>query len=128
MEGLTTHVLDSLHGTPAVRVHIELWQFPIRRFEGGVILSESYSNSEGRAAMIGDLHLGEYELRFGIGDYFRRKLNQPDEPSFLDIVPIRFQVVDSKQHYHIPLVSSPWAYSTYKGGALKYESPKQCLS
>jgi 5-hydroxyisourate hydrolase len=97
---LSTHVLDTAHGRPAAGVTIEL------RRDGERVASVT-TDDDGRASL-GHLDAGEYELVFAIGDYF-------GERPFLDRVPVRFQVSDPAQHYHVPLLVSPWSYSTYRG-------------
>ncbi|HEX6027282.1 MAG TPA: hydroxyisourate hydrolase [Solirubrobacter sp.] len=97
---LSTHVLDTVHGRPAAGVTIEL-----RR--GNVVLETAVTNDDGRARFA-DPPAGEYELVFAIGDYF-------GEAPFLDRVPVRFRIPDPRAHYHVPLLASPWAYSTYRG-------------
>ena len=98
---LSTHVLDTVRGRPAAGVAIEL-----RRGRRGR-RDRSSTDDDGRASF-GDPTPGEYELVFAIGDYFG------DAP-FLDRVPIRFRIADADAHYHVPLLVSPWAYSTYRG-------------
>ena len=98
---LSTHVLDTVRGRPAVGVVIEL------RHAHGESIATVTTDDDGRASL-GHVDLGEYELVFAIGDYF-------GEAPFLDRVPIRFRVTDSTAHYHVPLLASPWAYSTYRG-------------
>ena len=116
---LTTHVLDTAHGCPAGGIAIELW----RMAPTPVCLVTAIANSDGRtdAPLLqgNDLDVGIYELRFAVGPYFARiardrGLTLP-EPLFLDIVPIRFGVAASAGHYHVPLLCSPWSYSTYRG-------------
>ncbi|WP_045391147.1 hydroxyisourate hydrolase [Falsirhodobacter sp. alg1] len=106
MARLTTHVLDTARGCPAEGVQITLWQ-------GDVPLAEAVTNSDGRtdAPMAADLALGNYELRFHAGDYLRAT-GQPD--TFLDVVPVGFRISDAG-HHHVPLLLSPFAYSTYRG-------------
>jgi 5-hydroxyisourate hydrolase len=98
---LSTHVLDTARGRPAARVSIEL-----RRADGGVIAT-AVTNEDGRASF-GELDAGEYELIFAAGDYF-------DQREFLDRIPVRFRIADPASKYHVPLLVSPWSYSTYKG-------------
>ena len=62
-----------------------------------------------------DLRVGTYELRFSIGDYFARQPLAVADPPFLDVVPVRISIADAGAHYHVPLLASPWAYSTYRG-------------
>lgn len=120
MKGLTSHVLDTLHGTPARGVQVQLWKLPYTDSDLGVLLSQQFTGEEGRCHLMDELAIGEYELRFDLGTYFRKKLGEDEKKTFLNVVPVRFYVDDPEQHFHIPLVASPWAYSTYKGGAPKH--------
>jgi 5-hydroxyisourate hydrolase len=97
---LSTHVLDTANGRPAAGVGIEL-SCPdgTRR--------RAVTDGDGRAAL-GDTTTGEHELVFAVGDYF-------GERAFLDRVPVRFTIADAEAHYHVPLLVSPWSYSTYRG-------------
>jgi 5-hydroxyisourate hydrolase len=97
---LSTHVLDTAAGRPAAGVAIEL------RREGELI-AEVVTDGDGRASFA-DTGSGEFELLFAIGSYFGEK-------PFLDRIPIRFRITDEGAHYHVPLLVSPWAYSTYRG-------------
>ena len=105
---LTTHVLDTAHGRPAAGIEIEL-----ARLTGDdrVVLRRLTTNADGRTdePLLGDgeLSAGEYELVFTVGEYFGA--------GFLDRVPVRFHVDDGEAHYHVPLLVSPWSYSTYRG-------------
>ncbi len=113
---LTTHVLDTATGRPASGVRIALYALG-----GGSrrLLRESVTNHDGRcdAPLLagGDFACGTYELVFGAGDYFRRNGVALPDPAFLDEVPIRFGIADSAGHYHVPLLISPFGYSTYRG-------------
>ena len=98
---LTTHVLDTAHGRPAEGVAIELTLPDGTR-------RTTVTNTDGRAALADDTAAGEYELVFAVGDYF-------GERGFLDRVPVRFTIADPDAHYHVPLLVSPWSYSTYRG-------------
>jgi hydroxyisourate hydrolase len=98
---LTTHVLDTARGVPAAGVAIEL-----RR--DGELLAAVTTNEDGRARLADALEAAEYELTFAVGDYF-------GERAFLDRVPVRFSIADPGAHYHVPLLVSPWSYSTYRG-------------
>ncbi len=116
MGNLTTHVLDSANGCPAEGVRIELFGVT---GEAMTPLGEATTNDDGRCdqpILDGDAFTaGIYELRFHVGAYFASKnINLPD-PSFLDVVPIRFGVAAPGDHYHVPLLVSPYAYSTYRG-------------
>ena len=97
---LSTHVLDTAKGVPAAGVAIEL-----RR---GDELIRATTNDDGRARLLEETPAGDYELTFAVGDYF-------GERPFLDRVPVRFTIADPDAHYHVPLLVSPWSYSTYRG-------------
>ncbi|MEZ2130443.1 MULTISPECIES: hydroxyisourate hydrolase [unclassified Sinorhizobium] len=117
MTGLTTHVLDTALGKPAYGLRIDLFSIDgdtrrhIKtvetnadgRVDGGPILSgESFK-------------AGSYELLFHAGDYLRAAGTVLPHPAFLDLVPIRFGIADTSAHYHVPLLISPYGYSTYRG-------------
>jgi 5-hydroxyisourate hydrolase len=108
---LSTHVLDTARGRPAAGVGIEL----ARLSSGGAraVLRTAETNADGRTdaplLAAGQLEAGAYELVFAVGAYFA------PEPSFYDDVTVRFVVHDPDQHHHVPLLVSPWAYSTYRG-------------
>ncbi len=108
---LTTHVLDTARGRPAAGVPVEL----ARLADGGrEVLARATTNADGRvdAPLAGELASGEYELVFTVGGYFA---GEAADPPFLDRIPIRFGIADPAAHYHIPLLVSPWSYSTYRG-------------
>jgi 5-hydroxyisourate hydrolase len=117
MAGLSTHVLDTVRGGPAEGVSIEL--FGIEPDGSRLSLLRTLTNADGRtdAPLISAAaaRIGAFELVFEVGDYFRRSGAKTAEPAFLDVIPIRFSVADPKAHYHVPLLVSPWAYSTYRG-------------
>ena len=114
MGRLTTHILDTAHGHPAAGVLIEL-----RRDPGHGPIASARSNADGRCDQPllegATLLAGEYELLFHVGAYFRGLGVALAEPPFLDRVSIRFGVASPDQHYHVPLLVSPWSYSTYRG-------------
>lgn len=115
MGRLTTHVLDTARGKPAAGVRIALY-----RLEGGrVLLGEVATNADGRTdgpLLAGDdLTVGCYELVVHAGDYLRGTGQAGGGLLFLDEIPIRFGVPDASQHYHVPLLLSPFSYSTYRG-------------
>ena len=87
--------------------------------ENAVLLKENVTNSDGRTdglLLNGDeMAVGEYELRFHTADYFSNRGDSIADPPFLNVVPIRFAIFDAGQGYHVPLLISPWAYSTYRG-------------
>jgi 5-hydroxyisourate hydrolase len=105
MGRLTTHVLDTAAGRPAAGVGIVL-----RR--GGVVVAETSTNADGRTdapLAEGDAFVaGTYEIEFAVGGHFAGE-------GFLDRVPVRFTIADPTGHYHVPLLCSPWSYSTYRG-------------
>ena len=112
---LTTHILDTARGCPAAGVPIELY-----RLEGDCreLVGRAVSNSDGRTneAILSKGHLsaGNYELQFAVGAYFNA-LNDGAAFPFVDIIPIRFGIDDPNQHYHVPLLVSPFSFSTYRG-------------
>ena len=116
MGRLSTHVLDTHSGRPAAGVTIELYAM---RDGEQRLLKSAVTNADGRTdapLLAGDEYKpGVYELRFHVGAYFRaRGLDLPD-PAFIDVAPIRFGMADADGHYHVPLLVSPWSYSTYRG-------------
>lgn len=116
MGRLTTHVLDTMHGCPAAGLALELW----RLGPGGPrCLARLHLDEDGRAGgplLDGEaLQPGSYRLCFAVGDYFRRRGVALPEPPFLDQVPLDFGIADADAHYHVPLLVSPWSYSTYRG-------------
>ena len=118
MGRLTTHVLDTAQGRPAAGMLIQLWVFDGQAGEARLIKS-THTNADGRCdepLLAGEeLAAGMYELVFGVGDYFAQQPLPLPNPPFLGLVPVRFAVADSAAHYHVPLLVSPWAYSTYRG-------------
>lgn len=108
---LSTHVLDTTHGRPAAGMRLILSD------GDGRVLAERITNQDGRLDEPFDasvLKPGVYELRFFVADYFRAQGLSLPQPPFIDEVPIRFGMADSS-HYHVPLLVSPFSYSTYRG-------------
>ena len=105
MGKLSTHVLDTAHGVPAADLRIELWEM---RGDGEKLIKTVRTNADGRtdAPLLDDLRAGTYELVFDVGGHF--------DEGFLDRVPVRFTIA-AGAHYHVPLLVSPWSYSTYRG-------------
>ena len=114
---LSTHVLDTHSGRPAAGVAIELLELSVSGEPR--VIARGMSNRDGRtdAPLIGDrpLPIGRYELRFHVGGYFARLKARQDDPPFLDVVPVRFAIAEPEGHYHVPLLVTPWSYSTYRG-------------
>jgi len=114
MGRLTTHILDTASGRPAAGLVVELW-----RPESAQLLNKATTNADGR--MDGPIlegaafTAGIYELRFRAGDYWRSSGIALAGPAFLDVIPVRFGIADPSQHYHVPLLLSPYGYSTYRG-------------
>ena len=118
MGRLTTHVLDTMAGTPAAGLAIELWEIRAKG-EDARHLRTVVTDSDGRAGAPllegGDFTAGRYELRFRAGEYLRARHGLDADPLFLDLVPVRFGIADPAQHYHVPLLLSAYGYSTYRG-------------
>jgi 5-hydroxyisourate hydrolase len=115
MSGLTTHVLDTSTGKPGNDVYYRLFRLDNCRLE----LLNGRTNTDGRcdAPLLDEesMVVGTYELIFDVGDYFRRQGVELSDPPFLNRVVIRFGIADTRQHYHVPLLISPFGYSTYRG-------------
>ena len=115
--GLSTHVLDTMHGAPAAGLHVSLYT----KLGDEVALVKSFTlnadgrNPDGLLYDTASLKPGNYRLVFGVAAYFRHRGVVLPEPPFLDEVTIDFGVADAGQHYHVPLLASPWSYSTYRG-------------
>jgi 5-hydroxyisourate hydrolase len=116
MGRLTTHVLDTMHGCPAAGMAVSLYRLA---GETPVLLRQLALNHDGRAdqPLLADAALlpGRYRLVFGVLPYFRGRGVALPDPAFLDEVPLDFGIADPALHYHVPLLVSPWSYSTYRG-------------
>jgi 5-hydroxyisourate hydrolase len=116
MGRLTTHVLNTAGGCPAAGVTIEL---SVLDGTGWRPLKAVTTNADGRTdepLLMGDaMKPGQYRLVFHVGDYYRGRGEKLADPPFLDRVPIRFGIADASAHYHVPLLASPWSYTTYRG-------------
>ncbi|OUR78627.1 hydroxyisourate hydrolase [Alphaproteobacteria bacterium 46_93_T64] len=116
MGKLTTHILDTSSGKPGKNITIQLY---VLRNESWELVKETVSNDDGRCdgpLLEGaDLIVGQYELVFHAGDYFDAAGIELPEPKFLDEIVLRFGVPDAGEHYHVPLLMSPFSYSTYRG-------------
>jgi 5-hydroxyisourate hydrolase len=116
MGRLSTHVLDTANGRPARGLGVELFALQDGRRTS---LVRAVTNADGRTdapLLVGDhFRTGCYELVFQVGEYFRAAGAATGAPPFLDEVPIRFGLAEPDGHYHVPLLVSPWSYSTYRG-------------
>ncbi len=116
MGKLSTHVLDTANGKPGAGVRVALYSLA-----GGsrTLVKEDVTNADGRCGtplLEGDaMRPGQYELVFGAGDYFAAQGVELPTPRFIDQVTIAFGIAHPDQNYHVPLVVSPWSYSTYRG-------------
>ncbi|PZU61058.1 MAG: hydroxyisourate hydrolase [Sphingobium sp.] len=109
MSSLSTHVLDTTHGRPAAGVSLHLLHA-----DGRLILS-GVTNADGRCPELPPLEPGRYRLIFAVAAYFAHCGIMLPEPPFLDEVAIDFGIADADAHYHVPLLVSPFGYSTYRG-------------
>jgi 5-hydroxyisourate hydrolase len=112
---LTTHALDTANGKPAAGMSLELY---VIEGEGRRLVTTVRTNAEGRTdeplLSREEFAVGLYEIVFDVAGYFSGGVDLP-APPFLDRVPIRFGIADPQAHYHVPLLVSPWSYSTYRG-------------
>ncbi len=115
--GLSTHVLDTMHGMPAAGMSVLLYTTSgevvtlVKRF----VLNGDGRNSDGPLYDSATLKVGTYRLVFDVAGYFKALGIELPEPNFLNHVSLDFGVADTSQHYHVPLLVSPWSYSTYRG-------------
>ena len=113
---LSTHVLDTANGCPAQGMKIELWSAPGDKAQ---LLKTVVTNADGRTDQpllsAEEMRTGQYELIFFVGDYFAGRGASASKIPFLGRVPVRFGIADAGASYHVPLLCSPWAYSTYRG-------------
>jgi 5-hydroxyisourate hydrolase len=116
MGRLTTHVLDTANGVPAAGVAVELYAIEGRT---RALINAVRTNADGRAdapLLQGEAFKpGTYELTFDVGAYFKARGTQTADPPFLSVVTLRFTIADPDGHYHVPLLASPWSYTTYRG-------------
>jgi 5-hydroxyisourate hydrolase len=122
---LTTHVLDTAHGCPAAGMAVALFALDAldaphgERAESRPCIARIVLNADGRAAAplldAASMRPGRYRLAFEVAAYFRSRGVALPEPPFLDVVTLDFGIADSSAHYHVPLLVSPWSYSTYRG-------------
>lgn len=116
MGRLTTHVLDAAHGSPGRDIAVELYRVEAGGLE---LVARALTNDDGRcdAPLLqgDDYRSGVYQLHFHAGDYYRARGVVMAEPAFLDVVVLRFGIDQAQEHYHVPLLISPYSYSTYRG-------------
>lgn len=116
MGKLTTHVLDTAQGKAAAGMKIEFFE---RDGAAWTLLKTLHTNADGRTGepLLANeaMRAGQYQLIFHVADYFRRNDVKLPTPAFIDQVPLQFGIADARAHYHVPLLCSPWAYSTYRG-------------
>jgi 2-oxo-4-hydroxy-4-carboxy-5-ureidoimidazoline decarboxylase len=113
---LSTHVLDTHLGRPAAGMSIELYELAAERYYRLTIAMTNADGRTDRPLIFGrPLPIGRYELRFAVGDHFRSRGIEQGDPPFLDVVPLRFSIAEPEGHYHVPLLCTPWSYSTYRG-------------
>jgi 5-hydroxyisourate hydrolase len=116
MGRLTTHVLDAAHGCPGSSIKIELYRVDGDRLE---YLASAVTNDDGRcdAPLLegDDYRTGVYQLQFHAGNYYRARGTVLPAQAFLDVVVLRFGIDATQDHYHVPLLISPYSYSTYRG-------------
>ncbi len=117
MARLSTHVLDTANGCPAAGVRLTLHIIAADGTRS--LVTEGTTNADGRTdapLLSGDaIPVGTYELTFYAGAYFKARGSALPTPAFIDVVPLRFGIADTLGHYHVPLLVSPWSYSTYRG-------------
>ncbi|MFB8341323.1 hydroxyisourate hydrolase [Brucella cytisi] len=117
MGKLSTHVLDTAHGSPAAAMRVELYRIGVNGTPE--LIKRMVTNLDGRTdapLLSGDeLRTGTYELQFHVAEYFEGRGAEQANPPFLDLIPIRFAIANVDGNYHVPLLVSPWSYSTYRG-------------
>lgn len=114
--GLSTHVLDTMHGSPAAGMAVALYA---THGEITTLIKCFVTNLDGRSDGLlldtASLHVGTYRLTFDVAEYFKNRGVALPEPNFLNRVSLDFGISDTQHHYHVPLLVSPWSYSTYRG-------------
>lgn len=115
--GMSTHVLDTMHGAPAAGMQVALYTTEgteatlVKRF----VLNSDGRNPDGLLYDNASLKVGTYRLVFDVAGYFEARGVVLPQPHFLNLVSLDFGVANAEQHYHVPLLVSPWSYSTYRG-------------
>lgn len=109
--GLEVHALDATIGKPADGIAVEVF---LVSTEPALTIHRATTKADGQATLIdGPIRVGRYELRFGVGDYFRRRGVALDTPAFLEIVPIRLYLGEPQRRYHVPFAFTPWSYTMH---------------
>ena len=115
---LTSHVLDTARGGPAVGMRLELFSLENQTKS---LLKSTSTNNDGRTDKplldAGNIEAGNYQIDFYVGEFFENCGISISQPKFLDIIPVEFGIADEKGHYHVPLLASPWSYSNYRGSS-----------
>lgn len=113
---LTTHVLDTANGNPAAGMAID---FFVKEGGGYKLVAQIETNKDGRTdkpLLIGEaVKVGQYQIVFHVAEYYAKLGTKLSDPPFLDTVPVQFSIFDAKAHYHVPLLTTPWSYATYRG-------------
>ena len=115
MAGITTHVLNTVTGKPGADMRID---FSVKEGDAWKLVKSVRTNADGRTDEMvlkpEDTKVGQYELLFFVDDYFAKQ-GVPMTAAFIEKVPVRFSVFDTKQHYHVPMLATPWSCATYRG-------------
>tara|TARA_B100001996_G_scaffold260369_1_gene202687 strand:- start:68 stop:415 length:348 start_codon:yes stop_codon:yes gene_type:complete len=114
MTKLTTHCLDTFSGKPANGIKVDVYLVSNKREKINSVVLNSNGRADKPLIEGSDFKQGQYELVFFVGDYFKKITDLPKTP-FLNEVVIRFGISNPEEHYHVPLLVSPWSYSTYRG-------------
>ena len=114
MTKLTTHCLDTFSGKPAKGIKVDVYALSSKREKINSVTLDNNGRSDKPLIEGSNFREGQYELIFFVGDYFKNITSLPKIP-FLNEVVIRFGISNSKEHYHVPLLVTPWSYSTYRG-------------
>ena len=115
MSTISTHVLDTARGLPASGMTVELYHLTGTRELIRTMVTNNDGRTDGKILPETEFRTGTYELVFHVGGYLDGVATPPEEPRFLDEIPIRFGISDPASHYHVPLLISPFGYSTYRG-------------
>ena len=114
MTKLTTHCLDTFSGKPAQGIKVDVYSISEKKTKINSVILNNNGRSDKPLIEGNNFKEGQYELVFFVGDYFKKIADLPKTP-FLNEVVIRFGISNPKEHYHVPLLVSPWSYSTYRG-------------